>query len=631
MATLVTELRDGNGGLAGRDRHPRPTASTQPSCRGFRVVAVVMLSLAGQVANVQASSWQWAHPRPAGVQTTKILWTGERFLAFGKTEVLAGPDGKSWRSTGAAVGEPVTGALVFGDRIVAATRFTLQSSLDGVAWTIHLDITDDYPCTYFGSFASNGGTIVVVGSKCEESSGRYGLPLIFYSSDGTDWQVATLPSVDGTTANREELDAVTWDGRYFLAAGVSDCQPVLYSSPDGRQWTRSPGVGGTVAAAGGGTVVLAYGSRVWRSEDGEHWSETALPPGTGIRDVQWVVDRFVAASPGGVLSSDDGTAWSYRELKEAGQLTAVATDGSRAVVGGRDLYWSDDRESWTGWQTQRLTTADLRDVLAAPGRIVAVGDKGTIVTSSDGVAWTLAAEGSGTLLRLARGAGRWVAVSYEGGVEWSDDGHAWSPAATGSVGFLSDIAWGDGLFVAVGSEGAALTSQDGEVWERSTLPADSWMRTVSWTGKEFIGAADGASGFLLFHSSDGKSWRTTPAPSPTIITNRIVALGSRLFLLCNARIWSSEDGDEWTRIDGGQTFLDLVAIGGRLLARTYGELLASGDGVQWESLGEVSLYPASFAALGTRLVAVGDNGTILFSDDTIPRAVRHRLARLEDR
>lgn len=631
--------RDTRYGLRGR-------FGSWPGTMPCAVIATALLcSLA---ASARAATWRWAHPRPVGVLTTEVLWTGQRFLAFGPNQLLESLDGRDWTELGDGIfppvtfvgtSPPVTDAIVFGGRIVAVTDDTVQSSLDGVNWTAHVDFSWDRPCTSFGGVATDGRIVVAVGFACAETMGAYGTPMAYFSTDGAIWEPAVLPYVDWDAVNREELSDVTWDGRRFIAAGVSDCQPVLYTSPDGRQWSRTPGVGGTVAASGGGVALVGCWPRLWRSTDGEHWSESTLPDGSWwFNDVEWVRDRFIAAWwYKGVLTSVDGATWSFHALATDATLTEVATDGEGVVLGGRDFYFSEDYEHWTPWQTQRLTTATLRDVAVGLRRAVAVGDDGTVLTSSDGEAWTLAAARGTTLSRVAFGGGRWLALGYQGAL-WSDDSIVWHATPGLPEGGATDLAWGAGVFVAVTPMEGAYVSTDGVVWERGDPLEGYQVWTVSWTGSEFVASAIDEIGRELtpvfLHSRDGRTWRSTPAPDPYPRTSRVVGVGTREFVVCAGSLYSSENGESWTIVPMDRYLLDVDAVAGHLLATAQGDdawdrqLWLSIDGASWKPVGRVPVGAEAFAALGARLIAVGSNGSIRYVEEALSRPPRRRLASL---
>ena len=72
--------------------------------------------------------------------------------------------------------------------------------------------------------------------------------------------------------------------------------------------------------------------------------------------------------------------------------------------------------------------------------------------------WTLRKQGSSSLMGVAYGNGRFVAVGRRGTILTSSDGVSWTERSSGTSQDLHGVTYGNGLFVAVGSGGTILTS-----------------------------------------------------------------------------------------------------------------------------------------------------------------------------
>ena len=121
---------------------------------------------------------------------------------------------------------------------------------------------------------------------------------------------------------------------------------------------------------------------------------------------------------------------------------------------------SPDGVTWTA----RASGTDrwLLAVDWAPGLFVAVGDGGTILVSPDGISWS--PRSSGTTQRLnsvKRSPSTWLAVGEAGTARSSPNGSDWTLRATGDSGWLRGIAWGSGPFVVTGHDGTILTANQG--------------------------------------------------------------------------------------------------------------------------------------------------------------------------
>src|SRR6266853_1614587 len=124
------------------------------------------------------------------------------------------------------------------------------------------------------------------------------------------------------------------------------------------------------------------------------------------------------------------------------------------------------RSSWRHPEPQGLT---LRGVAYGNGRFVAVGEGGTILTSSNGQQWALASTGQFPALRGVTAGSLFMAVGEAGTIVTSSNGFNWISQASGtSVGLLA-VAYtpsflGGTPFLAVGGNGVNLTSVNGLNW-----------------------------------------------------------------------------------------------------------------------------------------------------------------------
>src|SRR2546430_523069 len=94
-----------------------------------------------------------------------------------------------------------------------------------------------------------------------------------------------------------------------------------------------------------------------------------------------------------------------------------------------------------------------------------VGGTGTILTSSNGVAWNQQISGTHADLEdVVFGNGQWVAVGSDGAILLSADGARWNLRASDTDRGLYAAAYGNGEWIATGESGVILSSPDGVLW-----------------------------------------------------------------------------------------------------------------------------------------------------------------------
>ncbi len=283
------------------------------------------------------------------------------------------------------------------------------------------------PLQHLNAVAFGGTRLVAVGDAGALFAGDYNYTSV--NPPGvTAWTLPTL-----VPAGFTNLSAVMFTGAVFVALAKDGS---VSTSSDGLSWTSTPAIPSGAAVMSG----LALG----------------FLPGVSV---------FVAVgSSGGIFTSTDGgTTWTQVVSNTPNNLNGVSFVGGIFIVTGANgtLLTSPDGITWTT-QTSNTPNA-LRGaafgLVAGQGLYVAVGDAGTIVTSSDsGTTWSAVAPPLAQNLRNVVFGSRFVAVGQGGAVAYSDDGLNWSPASAGSAD-LNAVIFTPAMYVAVGASGANAVSR----------------------------------------------------------------------------------------------------------------------------------------------------------------------------
>jgi hypothetical protein len=308
------------------------------------------------------------------------------------------------------------------------------------------------------------------------------------------------------------------------------------------------------------------------------------PTGSWLNDVAWGPPGFVAVgSDGEILHSEDGRDWQIAQVDglERDWLSMVSFfDGNYVALGGRRLVISTNGRDWA--VSDFATNIWPRAFAGGDGKWVVTADEQRLLVSTNGVDWEQRPTPV-TFSRIIYGSNLWVALTGGSEVYASADLENWTQVE-GGLGWgwgpvLTRLSFGNGRFVAAGAGGAdrpdsyfgtfILSSSNGIDWVQSYgLDSFGETRSCAFAAGEFHALQpDG-----ILRSTDGVSWVKTPVPPA----------GGRLNGIAGS--------------DAGT----LVAVG------TYGSILASNDGTQWDLISaNPREYIYTIAYGGGRFVAVG--------------------------
>jgi hypothetical protein len=236
----------------------------------------------------------------------------------------------------------------------------------------------------------------------------------------------------------------------------------------------------------------------------DHWGLANSGAATRLEQVIWSGNEFVAAGGTMVASSTDGLHWTAANPDGLTRnLRGIASNGTLCVVVGDrgTIMTSSDLKSWTkqtSGETKRFTS-----VFWLGNKFVVMGDSGVNVSSPDGETWTSGAPYNTVLLTHGTWNGSKLVLGGGNNLFESDDGSAITTLKA-RTGPMTDVTWGNNFFVAVGNnKSGVLTSPDGVTWTKQDPGVTSILQGVCWTGTRFVAVGDQG---VVLTSPDGNDW-----------------------------------------------------------------------------------------------------------------------------
>jgi hypothetical protein len=364
----------------------------------------------------------------------------------------------------------------------------------------------------------------------------------------------------GVTAN---LDAVAWVGNEFLAVG--DGGTALASATGGSWSPVVTGVAGTTnnlyAVAGvtnshlmaGDSELLLQNPTTWLNQLLASASVGSPAPQWSYYTAAWLTNGYLVAGASGMMPSSS------------------TTNGAN--------FWNLPTNSIRQWLWQVARTSD---------HYVAVGQDGVILSSPNGIDWTLELVSTDSvtnsvLLGIGGSTNLLLAVGSGGTVLAGTNVFFWNLLPAPATNDLAGVLYDGYQFILSGDNGTILTSPNGTNWTKRATPATAFVTSLAQSPSGLVAVGDNGS---ILRSTDGVSWAmqqiTTNWLSQVRYLNGIlIAVGN------NGTILTCADGQNWAVQSSGVTpWLNAVDfIGGYwVVAGNAGTILASPDSTNWASL-----------------------------------------------
>jgi hypothetical protein len=322
----------------------------------------------------------------------------------------------------------------------------------------------------------------------------------YYAGGQSGMLIAGLPDVDGEydwfpedISPRDFLWRVI-DVSNSLYVAVGDNARIM-TSLDGVEWAIEEVTNGlsvsltntTFFGVGGTTNVLL-----------------AVGTGGGMAFSLNTEYPVVTTNGDGSLStneiSDLGIVWQdLPTLETNNDLQGVfAWDTNFYVIGGGGIiYCSDTPTNPASWKLRVTgTTNYLSGIDLFSNTLVCVGDKGTILTSPDGVTWTKRVSGTTNWIFRAHNCdGTMVAVGENGTILTSTNAVNWTLRDSGTTNWLNDVEMITNEYFVAGDFGTLLTSTNATTWTGAPIITDQSLYGISSMNGQLV--VVGVEGIIL--------------------------------------------------------------------------------------------------------------------------------------
>jgi hypothetical protein len=336
-------------------------------------------------------------------------------------------------------------------------------------------------------------------------------------------------------SNAQILTSISFNGAFYVAGKDS----IVGSSPDGNTWYQE------VVPPPPGELIVIVGENglIATSSDGEHWVRQATGVNSTLHASTVIPNFLVSKTNSGPIvitqTANDKLDNASIVLNSGNELDPSGISIWK-VVGGVPQeetvpFWYDTNTdviylydpNFPPTATIPFTVGETVIVsysLSLKNCIIAVGDDGTILTSTTGFGWVKRLSGTHDSLNgIAWSNDAIIAVGNKGTILRSNDRINWTPVSFGlsvlgtlqqqSVDF-NDIIYVKDLntFIIVGSNGVIIRSTDGgltwtrvaNTWDNPVERDTGILTSVSYGNGKFV--AVGPDGFIASSEDGGISW-----------------------------------------------------------------------------------------------------------------------------
>ena len=308
---------------------------------------------------------------------------------------------------------------------------------------------------------------------------------------------------------------------------------------------------------------------------------------TNAETYSFVMNATKKAGPAGPASTSQsakpklaGDSWTVQTVVGAANANDVifanqkfyAVGNSATIFEGVETLGAandtDNKITWTKREVSGITD-DLRGIVfnSGPIKFVAVGAAGRVLGSADGISWTasgVSSTATPNLNAVAFGNSVYVAVGEGGTIYSSSDASIWNERKSNIATNINDVNFVSGRFVAVGVGGFIATSTDAITWTTRDSPSSQNLNAVAFGSSKYVIVGD--AGTILL-SDDSEKWNV-PTNLPPAVTQNLydINFGSRFIAVGAGGVVTTSTTDangdlEWQSTATGTSDLFATTFG----------------------------------------------------------------------
>jgi hypothetical protein len=411
--------------------------------------------------------------------------TDTKYIASGASDTLVSTDAITWTSAPIGISSGVRSIATSGSVYIGSESGAIfRSTNSAVTWSA-------YNCAR--AMRYNGSVWITCGSN---------YPGIMRGT--TLSNLVPIYIIPGVSVSA--LLICEYFNNLFIVAGLAG---VLYSSADGLTWTSrtSQTSSNTIISSVVGSSVAVFvgaGGKISTTTDGTTYTAQTSGTSTAFSSIAYasgLTNCFCAVGIAGIIYTSTATAttWTARSSGIASKLDLVAASSSMYVTAGTGvILTSTDGVTWT---LQNILTNGIGIVNTVFGGLIYDGHQfvlsgtssGAVWSSVDGATWTYESSipGIGNIYMYDAGSEYYIALSNSntaiGLIFGTQTLRGWSILSPGMYG-KTNVYYISGKFIISDANGLSI-STDGVQWASYIIPSHSFA--VANSTAMFIGSTLG--------------------------------------------------------------------------------------------------------------------------------------------